>query len=120
MVQPSAVGRVLLLVAVAAFAWTGAASAATKILAMGDFGVGGSTERELATPVYTPGQEQVRHVHTRDHEHQADRAKDGEERGAYAASDVVLERGGGKRDLSSIRLWTQLPHDSLTKRIDFA
>jgi len=47
MVQPSAVGRVLLLVAVAAFAWTGAASAATKILAMGDFGVGGSTERGL-------------------------------------------------------------------------
>jgi calcineurin-like phosphoesterase family protein len=42
------VGRVLLLVAVAAFAWTGGASAATtKILAMGDFGVGGSTEREL-------------------------------------------------------------------------
>jgi hypothetical protein len=46
-VEPGAVGRALLLVAVAAFVWTGAASAATKILAMGDFGVGGTTEREL-------------------------------------------------------------------------
>jgi 3',5'-cyclic AMP phosphodiesterase CpdA len=47
MVQPRAVGRALLLVTVAAFVWTGAASAATKILAMGDFGVAGTTEREL-------------------------------------------------------------------------
>jgi 3',5'-cyclic AMP phosphodiesterase CpdA len=36
-----------LLLAVAAFVWTGAASGATKILAVGDFGVGGTTEREL-------------------------------------------------------------------------
>ena len=47
MVQPRAVGRALLLVTVAAFFWTGSGSAATKILAMGDFGVGGTTERGL-------------------------------------------------------------------------
>jgi Calcineurin-like phosphoesterase len=43
------VGRALLLVAVAALVWIGTASAATKILAVGDFGVGGTTERELGT-----------------------------------------------------------------------
>jgi hypothetical protein len=47
MVQPRTVGRVLLLVTVAAFVWTGTASAATQILAVGDFGVGGTTERDL-------------------------------------------------------------------------
>jgi Calcineurin-like phosphoesterase len=48
MLQPRAVGRrLVLLLVVAVAAWTGSARAATGILAMGDFGVGGTTEREL-------------------------------------------------------------------------
>jgi hypothetical protein len=44
------VGRCLPLVALcAAFAWPGSAGASTGILAIGDFGVGGSAERELGT-----------------------------------------------------------------------
>jgi hypothetical protein len=50
MLQPSAVGRRLLLVSVcAAFLWTGSAHADTGILAVGDFGVGGTTEQEMGT-----------------------------------------------------------------------
>ena len=48
MLQPGAVGRRLFLVLLcAAVLWTGTARAATGILAVGDFGVGGPTEREL-------------------------------------------------------------------------
>jgi calcineurin-like phosphoesterase family protein len=48
MLQPSAVGRRLFLVLLcAAFLWTGTAHADTGILAVGDFGVGGTTEREM-------------------------------------------------------------------------
>jgi hypothetical protein len=48
MLQPSAVGRRLFLVLLcAAGLWTGTAQAATGILAVGDFGVGGTTEREM-------------------------------------------------------------------------
>jgi tartrate-resistant acid phosphatase type 5 len=48
MLQPSAVGRRLFLVLLcAALVWTGSAQAATGILAIGDFGVGGTTEREM-------------------------------------------------------------------------
>jgi hypothetical protein len=48
MLQPSAVGRRLFLVLLcAAVPWTGTAQAATGILAVGDFGVGGTTEREM-------------------------------------------------------------------------
>jgi calcineurin-like phosphoesterase family protein len=45
MVQPGPVGRLPLLVALCAgLLWTGSAGAATGILAIGDFGVGGTTE----------------------------------------------------------------------------
>jgi hypothetical protein len=48
MLQPSAVGRRLFLFLLcAAFLWAGTAHAATGILAVGDFGVGGTTEREM-------------------------------------------------------------------------
>jgi hypothetical protein len=48
MLQPSAVGRRLFLVLLCATVlWTGTAQAATGILAVGDFGVGGTTEREM-------------------------------------------------------------------------
>jgi hypothetical protein len=40
-------GRALLATLVAALLWTAAAGAATGILAIGDFGVGGTTEREM-------------------------------------------------------------------------
>jgi hypothetical protein len=54
MLQPRAVGRRLVLVLVVALAaWTGSAKAATGILAMGDFGVGGTTERELGASMRT-------------------------------------------------------------------
>jgi 3',5'-cyclic AMP phosphodiesterase CpdA len=48
MLQPETVGRPYLAVAasVCALFWTGSAAAATRILAVGDFGVGGATERE--------------------------------------------------------------------------
>jgi len=48
MLQPTAVGRRLFFVLLcAAVLWTGTAHAATGILAVGDFGVGGTTEREM-------------------------------------------------------------------------
>jgi Calcineurin-like phosphoesterase len=48
------VGRLPLLAAlVATFAWTGSASAATGILAVGDFGVGGTTERDMGEAMRT-------------------------------------------------------------------
>jgi len=47
MVQPRAVGRLLLAALVVAFAWTVSARAATGILAVGDFGVGGTAERDM-------------------------------------------------------------------------
>jgi hypothetical protein len=50
MLQPSAVGRRLLVVSLcAALLCTASAHAATGILAVGDFGVGGTTEREMGT-----------------------------------------------------------------------
>ena len=50
MLQPSAVRRRLLLVILsAAFLWSGTAHADTGILAVGDFGVGGTTERDMGT-----------------------------------------------------------------------
>jgi 3',5'-cyclic AMP phosphodiesterase CpdA len=54
MLQPSEVGRlfVLVLVLVAA-AWPGSATADTGILAVGDFGVGGMTERDLGASMKT-------------------------------------------------------------------
>jgi hypothetical protein len=54
MLQPSAVGRRLFLVLLcAAVLWTGSAHAATGILAVGDFGVGGTTEREMGASIRT-------------------------------------------------------------------
>jgi hypothetical protein len=48
MLQPGAVGRRRFLVLLcAAGLWTGTTQAATGILAVGDFGVGGTTEREM-------------------------------------------------------------------------
>jgi tartrate-resistant acid phosphatase type 5 len=48
MLQPSGVGRRLFLILLcAAVPWTGTAQGATGILAVGDFGVGGTTEREM-------------------------------------------------------------------------
>ena len=40
-------GRLLLAALVVALAWTGSARAATGILAVGDFGVGGTAERDM-------------------------------------------------------------------------
>jgi hypothetical protein len=54
MLQPSEVGRRFLLVVVlAAAAWPGPATADTGILAVGDFGVGGTTERALGASMKT-------------------------------------------------------------------
>jgi hypothetical protein len=48
MLQPSGVGRrFFLALFCVAVPWTGTAQAATGILAVGDFGVGGTTEREM-------------------------------------------------------------------------
>jgi len=49
------------------------------------------TQRELGAPVDTAGEQQVRHVHACDDEHQADRAEDDEERRLDAASEVVVQ-----------------------------
>jgi Calcineurin-like phosphoesterase len=54
MLQPRTVGRRFVLVLVVAVAaWPGSAWAATGILAMGDFGVGGTTERGLGASMHT-------------------------------------------------------------------
>ena len=51
MLQPETVRRPYLALAAAACAllWTGSAAAATRILALGDFGVGGTTEQEMGS-----------------------------------------------------------------------
>jgi predicted phosphodiesterase len=52
MLQPSAVGRILIVVALcAALSWTGSAAALTRVLAVGDFGVGGTTERDMGSAI---------------------------------------------------------------------
>jgi hypothetical protein len=54
MLQPRTVGRRFVLVLVVAVAaWPGSAWADTGILAMGDFGVGGTTERGLGASMHT-------------------------------------------------------------------
>jgi hypothetical protein len=54
MLQPRAVGRrLVLLLVLAVAAWPGSARADTGILAMGDFGVGGTTERGLGASMKT-------------------------------------------------------------------
>jgi predicted phosphodiesterase len=52
MLQPRAVGRLPVVVAVcAALSWTGSAAALTRVLAIGDFGVGGTTERDMGSAI---------------------------------------------------------------------
>jgi hypothetical protein len=46
-------GRALLAAVVTALLWTGSAGAATGILALGDFGVGGTTERDMGAAMKT-------------------------------------------------------------------
>src|SRR4051812_1575764 len=54
MLQPRRVGRRLVLGLVVAVAgWPGSATADTGILALGDFGVGGTTERALGASMHT-------------------------------------------------------------------
>jgi 3',5'-cyclic AMP phosphodiesterase CpdA len=54
MLQPGWVGRLLLLAGfVLTLAWVGSASGATRILAIGDFGVGGTRERDMGAAVQT-------------------------------------------------------------------
>jgi Calcineurin-like phosphoesterase len=54
MLQPGQVGRLLFLAwFVLTLAWTGSASGATRILAIGDFGVGGTRERDMGAAVQT-------------------------------------------------------------------
>ena len=52
MLQPRAVGRILTAVALcAALSWTGSAAALTRVLALGDFGTGGTTERDMGSAI---------------------------------------------------------------------
>jgi 3',5'-cyclic AMP phosphodiesterase CpdA len=53
MLQPDAVGRPYLALVAAAYMllWTGSAAATTRIIALGDFGVGGTTEREMGAAI---------------------------------------------------------------------
>ena len=49
-------------------------------------------QRELAAPLRAAREQQVRHVHAGDREHQHHRAEDGEERRPDAAGQLVLQR----------------------------